>query len=157
MAGTQKDHHVTNNKNYTKTVPVTSVTPAIKTEAVSEAQKDRTRKLVATIAASTPAGRVAKGVETAAKAVSIAKKLTPAEKAMVKEVKSVAKNEKPGTVQKLMDSLTPEEKRDYSDALRKAAGNRSGIYKKTPAEVPQRIETKIINPRTGKTITIKEG
>jgi hypothetical protein len=60
MAGTQKDHHITTSDNNIKTVPVTSVTPGIKTEAVPEDQKDRTRKLVATIAAAAiPVGKVA--------------------------------------------------------------------------------------------------
>ena len=60
MAGTQKDHHVTDSKNHTKTVPVSSVTPGVKTEAVPEDQKDRTRKLVATVAAAAvPVGKVA--------------------------------------------------------------------------------------------------
>lgn len=50
-----------------KTVPVTSVTPNIKTTPVSKAQQARTRALVGTIASLTPVGRVAKGVATASK------------------------------------------------------------------------------------------
>jgi len=52
-----------------KKVPVTSVTPAIKTKAVSKAQQARTRALVMGIATATPVGRGAKAVATAAKVV----------------------------------------------------------------------------------------
>ena len=52
-----------------KKVQVTSVTPAIKTKAVSKAQQSRTRAIVMGIATATPVGRGAKAVATAAKAV----------------------------------------------------------------------------------------
>jgi len=46
-----------------KTVPVTSVTPAIKTTPVSKAQQARTRNLVMGIASVTPVGRTVKTVK----------------------------------------------------------------------------------------------
>lgn len=139
-----------------KNVPVTSVTPKIKVKASTEKEKASTRKTVATIAALTPAGRVAKTATTAAKAAARIQKLSAAEKAMVKDVKYVAKNAKPGSVQKAMDKMSPAEKRAYSDALRKAAGNKTGIYKKTSPNSPQRVKTKVMNSR-GRIITITEG
>lgn len=57
-----------------KMVPVTSVTPASKVQAVSKAQQARTRALVMGIASATPVGRAAKVAATAAKA-SIKKKV----------------------------------------------------------------------------------
>ena len=52
-----------------KTVPVTSVTPNIKTTPVSKTQQARTRNLVMGIASVTPVGRVAKNAATAANVV----------------------------------------------------------------------------------------
>lgn len=103
------------------------------------------------------AGKVA-GKEAAKKiAANTGKKLTAAEKAKVKDVKYVAKNAKPGSVQKMMDKLPLAEKRAYSEALRKAvpAKKKAAVYKKTPVNVPARAKTKIMNSR-GRIITIKE-
>ena len=50
-----------------KKVPVTSVTPAIKTKATSKAEQARTRNLVMGIASATPVGRAVKVAATAAK------------------------------------------------------------------------------------------
>lgn len=103
------------------------------------------------------AGKVA-GKQVAKKvAANAGKKLTAAEKAKVKEVKYVAKNAKPGSVQKMMDKLPLEEKRAYSEALRKSipAKKKAAVYKKTPVNIPARAKTKIMNSR-GKIITIKE-
>ena len=77
MAGTQKDHHVTDSKNHTKTVQVTSVTPGIKTQKVPAKQQERTRKLVGEALAATAAGKVVKAVAEGSKivkAVETAKK-----------------------------------------------------------------------------------
>ena len=52
----------------TRKVPVTSVTPASKVKATSNAQQSRTRNLVMGIAAATPVGRAAKVATTAIKA-----------------------------------------------------------------------------------------
>jgi len=68
-----------------KKVPVTSVTPAIKTKAVSKAQQARTRALVMGIATATPVGRGAKAVATAAKAAKTAKVANIAQKNAYKE------------------------------------------------------------------------
>jgi hypothetical protein len=137
-----------------KNVPVTSVTPKIKVKASTPKEQASTRKTIATIAALVPAGRAAKTATTAVKAAARIQKLSAAEKAMVKDVKYVAKNAKPGSVQKAMDTMTPKQKRAYSEALTKAAGNKTGIYKKTPLEPAKRVETKIMNSR-GKIITVK--
>jgi hypothetical protein len=103
------------------------------------------------------AGKVA-GKQAAKKiSANVGKKLTAAEKAKVKEVKYVAKNAKPGSVQKMLDKLPLEEKRAYSEALRKSipAKKKAAVYKKTSVDSPVRVKTKIMNSR-GKIITIKE-
>ncbi len=103
------------------------------------------------------AGKVA-GKQVAKKvAANAGKKLTPAEKSRVKDVKTIVKGTKPGSLQKMMDKLPLEEKRAYSEALRKSipAKKKAAVYKKTPANVPARAKTKIMNSR-GKIITIKE-
>jgi hypothetical protein len=103
------------------------------------------------------AGKVA-GKQVAKKiAANAGKKLTPAEKSKVKDVKTIVKGTKPGSLQKMMDKLPLEEKRAYSEALRKAipAKKKAAVYKKTPVNVPARAKTKIMNSR-GKIITIKE-
>jgi hypothetical protein len=103
------------------------------------------------------AGKVA-GKEVGKKiAANAGKKLTAAEKAKVKDVKYVAKNAKPGSVQKMMDKLSPEEKRAYSEALRKSipAKKKAAVYKKTPVNIPARVKTKTMTSR-GKIITIRE-
>ena len=140
-----------------KKVPVTSVTPASKVKATSKTQQARTRGLVMGIATSTPAGRVAKAGTTAVKAAARMQKLSATEKAKVKEVKYVAKNAKPGSVSKMLDKLPLEEKRAYSEALRKSipAKKKAAVYKKTSVDSPARVKTKIMNSR-GKIITIKE-
>lgn len=103
------------------------------------------------------AGKVA-GKQVAKKiAANAGKKLTAAEKTKVKDVKYVAKNAKPGSVQKMMDKLPLEEKRAYSEALRKAipAKKKAAVYKKTPVNIPARVKTKTMTSR-GKIITIRE-
>lgn len=103
------------------------------------------------------AGKVA-GKQVAKKvAANAGKKLTPAEKSRVKDVKTIVKGTKPGSLQKMMDKLPLEEKRAYSEALRKSipAKKKAAVYKKTQANVPARAKTKIMNSR-GKIITIKE-
>jgi hypothetical protein len=103
------------------------------------------------------AGKVA-GKQVAKKvAANAGKKLTPAEKARVKDVKTIVKGTKPGSLQKMMDKLPLEEKRAYSEALRKSipAKKKAAVYKKTAVNVPARAKTKIMNSR-GKIITIKE-
>jgi len=76
-----------------KKVPVTSVTPAIKTKAVSKAQQERTRKLVGAIASVTPAGRGAKTAATVVKAAKTAKaasaKRIPATYTKTKQAKPI--------------------------------------------------------------------
>jgi len=74
-----------------KKVPVTSVTPAIKTKAVSKAQQARTRALVMGIATATPVGRGAKAVATAAKAASGIRKTSTAAKANARALKAANK------------------------------------------------------------------
>jgi len=84
-----------------KKVPVTSVTPAIKTKPTSKAQQARTRNLVIGIASMTPVGRAAKTAATAvktakaAKVASIAQKKNYAEKVTIpaKKVVKEAKKE----------------------------------------------------------------
>ena len=103
------------------------------------------------------AGKVA-GKQVAKKvAANAGKKLTAAEKSRVKDVKTIVKGTKPGSLQKMMDKLPLEEKRAYSEALRKSipAKKKAAVYKKTPVNVPARAKTKIMNSR-GKIITIKE-
>ena len=107
---------------------------------------------VAKVAAKVAGKQVAKKI-----AANAGKKLTPAEKSRVKDVKTIVKGTKPGSLQKMMDKLPLEEKRAYSEALRKSipAKKKAAVYKKTPVNVPARAKTKIMNSR-GKIITIKE-
>jgi len=74
-----------------KKVPVTSVTPAIKTKATSKAEQARTRNLVMGIASATPVGRGAKAVATAAKAASGIRKTSTAAKANARALKAANK------------------------------------------------------------------
>jgi len=74
-----------------KKVPVTSVTPAIKTKATSKAERARTRNLVMGIASATPVGRGAKAVATAAKAASGIRKTSTAAKANARALKAANK------------------------------------------------------------------
>jgi hypothetical protein len=77
-----------------------------------------------------------------------AKKLTTAEKAMVKDVKSVAKNAKPGSVSKMLDKLPLEERRAYSQALRKAVPDKkkAAIYNKTKQAKPIKSVKRTTDP-----------
>jgi hypothetical protein len=97
--------------------------------------------------------QIAKAGIAAARGTGAAKKLTTAEKAMVKDVKSVAKNAKPGSVQKMMDKLPLEQKRAYSQALRKAIpdSKKAAVYKPTKQAKPLKSvkrTTEPINKRT---------
>lgn len=90
------------------------------------------------------AGKVA-GKQAAKKIASnVGKKLTPAEKAKVKEVKYIAKNAKPGSVSKMLDKLPLEEKRAYSEALRKSipAKKKAAVYKKTSVDSPASLRNR---------------
>ena len=95
------------------------------------------------------AGRLAaKKAVTKVVAKQTTKKLTTAEKAMVKDVKSVAKNAKPGSVQKMMDKLPLEQKRAYSQALRKAVPDKkkAAIYKTVKQAKPSKVVKRTTDP-----------
>ena len=94
------------------------------------------------------AGKVA-GKQVAKKvAANAGKKLTPAEKSRVKDVKTIVKGTKPGSLQKMMDKLPLEEKRSYSQALRKAVPdkNKASVYNKTKQAKPLKSVKKTTDP-----------
>ena len=92
--------------------------------------------------------QIAKAGIAAARGTGAAKKLTTAEKAMVKDVKSVAKNARPGSVQKMMDKLPLEQKRAYSQALRKAVPDKkkAAIYKTVKQAKPSKVVKRTTDP-----------
>ena len=102
----------------------------------------------AVIAASlTPAGRGVKAATTVAKVVKTAqavKKLAPEQKYAVKFVKDIAKKGKTGDVKKTLDAMPSSTKKEFSQALRKAGGDRSAVYKPTKQANPlyQKVQTK---------------
>ncbi len=94
------------------------------------------------------AGKVA-GKQVAKKvAANAGKKLTPAEKSRVKDVKTIVKGTKPGSLQKMMDKLPLEEKRSYSQALRKAVPDKkkASVYNKTKQAKPLKSVKKTTDP-----------
>lgn len=109
----------------------------------------------AVIAASlTPAGRVVKGAQiakasiAAARGTGTAKKITAAEKTMAKDIKNFAKKTKPGTVSKMLDKLPLEEKRAYSQALRKSIpdSKKAAVYKPTKQAKPLKSVKRTTEP-----------
>lgn len=109
----------------------------------------------AVIAASfTPAGRVVKGAQiakagiAAARGTGTAKKITAAEKTMAKDIKNFAKKTKPGTVSKMLDKLPLEEKRAYSQALRKSIpdSKKAAVYKPTKQAKPLKSVKRTTDP-----------
>jgi len=124
-----------------------AMTPQQKAKYQKEWKKPENRKSGEII---TP-GSVVRGVAKVAAKVAgkqTAKKLTTAEKAMVKDVKSVAKNAKPGSVQKMMDKLPLEQKRAYSQALRKAVPDKkkAAIYKTVKQAKPSKVVKRTTDP-----------
>jgi hypothetical protein len=96
-------------------------------------------------------GSVVRGVAKVAAKVAgkqTAKKLTTAEKARVKDVKVIAKGTKPGTVSKMLDKLPLEEKRAYSQALRKAVPDKkkAAIYKTVKQAKPSKVVKRTTDP-----------
>lgn len=65
-----------------------------------------------------------------------AKALKPEEKYAVKFVKDIAKKGKTGDVQKTLDAMPSATKRQFSNALQKASGDRSAVYKSTKQAEP---------------------
>jgi hypothetical protein len=109
----------------------------------------------ALIAASlTPAGRVVKGAQiakagiAAARGTGTAKKITAAEKTMAKDIKNFAKKTRPGTVSKMLDKLPLEEKRAYSQALRKSIpdSKKAAVYKPTKQATPLKSVKRTTDP-----------
>ena len=79
------------------------------------------------------------------------KKLTDAEKYAVKFVKNI----KTGDVQKTLDRLPGKLKGEISQALRKAGGNRSDVYKSTKKATPVKIKGPGTDLGIKKTVTGK--
>jgi hypothetical protein len=92
--------------------------------------------------------KIASAGIAAARGASAAKTLTPAQKAMVKEVKYVAKNAKSGSVQKMLDKLPLKEKRAYSEALRKSIpdSKKAAVYKPTKQAKPLKSVKRTTEP-----------
>ena len=96
-------------------------------------------------------GSVVRGVAKVAAKVAgkqTAKKLTATEKAMVKDIKNFAKGTKPGTVSKMLDKLPLEERRAYSQALRKAVPDKkkAAVYKPTKQAKPLKSVKRTTDP-----------
>jgi predicted metal-dependent peptidase len=103
----------------------------------------------AKMAAKKLAGNAAKKTVTKKVATKAANKLTKDEKFAVKFAKDIAKKGKPGDVRKTLDAMSPSAKKDFSKALRKAAGDKSAIYKQTPKAPAKAMVVK--SRSTGKT------
>jgi hypothetical protein len=114
--------------------------------------KDGAKRLgqAALIAASvTPAGR---GVKAAVTAAKVAGKMIKTEKAMksaklaksekdfVRLVKKVQREEKTGNTTRMLSGDTLEGRQQAGDILRRAAGDRSGVYKSTKKAIPEKIK-----------------
>ena len=108
----------------TRKVPVTSVTPASKVKATSNAQQSRTRNLVIGIATATPVGRLATGAIKASRTTGIAG--FGATKIAIKKVANeTSKSKKPFSVPsnahpKLHDKVSSNVKTVPSAAMKKS-------------------------------------
>ena len=124
---------------------------------VTKAGVKRLGKAALIAASITPAGRGVRAATTVAKAVKTAqavKKLAPEQKYAVKFVKDIAKKGKPGDVRKTLDAMPEKTKAQFSQALRKAGGDRSAVYKKTKQAdiLYQKIKVKSTGPSNGKVV-----
>jgi hypothetical protein len=92
--------------------------------------------------------QIAKAGAAAVRGAGAAKKLTATEKAMVKDIKNFAKGTKPGTVSKMLDKLPLEERRAYSQALRKAVPDKkkAAVYKPTKQAKPLKSVKRTTDP-----------
>jgi hypothetical protein len=92
--------------------------------------------------------QIAKAGIAAARGTGAAKKITAAEKTMVKDIKNFAKKTKPGTVSKMLDKLPLEEKRAYSQALRKSIPDKkkAAVYKPTKQAKPLKSVKRTTEP-----------
>ena len=89
----------------TRKVPVTSVTPASKVKATSNAQQSRTRNLVMGIATATPVGRAAKAAGTAAKAISSTRKSSTLAKKYDNALKAASGTKSPRPYRDVVESV----------------------------------------------------
>ena len=132
-----------------KTVPVTSVTPKVKTEKVSEAQKDRTRKLVGVVAVNLIPG--AKVASTTAKFVS----RTAAKKMVPTEGKTVIRKFTQGKKANIIEEAPKKYKEGVKSPVK---GTRVTVEKKTKGQTPLQYATvtkgAVTRKTTGKAVTI---
>lgn len=132
-----------------KTVPVTSVTPKVKTEKVSEAQKDRTRKLVGAIAVNLiPGSKVA---STTAKFVS----RTAAKKMVPTEAKTVIRKYTQGKKASIVEQAPKKYKEGAKSPVK---GTKVTVVKETKGQTPLQYATvtkgAVTRKTTGKAVTI---
>lgn len=132
-----------------KTVPVTSVTPKVKTEKVSEAQKDRTRKLVGAIAVNLIPG--AKVASTTAKFVS----RTAARKMVPTEAKTVVRKYTQGKKANIVEQAPKKYKEGAKSPVK---GTKVTVVKETKGQTPLQYATvtkgAVTRKTTGKAVTI---
>lgn len=132
-----------------KKVPVTSVTPKSKVKATSEAQKDRTRKLVGTIAVNLIPG--AKVASTTAKFVSrsAATKMAPT------EAKTVIRKFTQGKKANIVEQAPKKYKEGAKSPVK---GTRITVEKETKGQTPLQYATvtkgAVTRKRVGKRVTI---
>jgi hypothetical protein len=132
-----------------KTVPVTSVTPNVKTEKVNEAQKNRTRKLVGAIAINLiPSAKVA---STTAKFVSrsAARKMVPT------EAKTVIRKYTQGKKANIVQEAPKKYKEGPKSPIK---GTKVTVIKETKGQTPLQYATvtrgAVTRKTTGKQVAI---
>lgn len=112
---------------------------------VTKAGVKRLGKAALIAASVTPAGRGVKAATTAAKVAGKmiktekamkSAKLTKNEKDFVRLVKKVQRTEKTGNTTRMLAGDTPAGRKQASDILREASGNRSAVYKPTKKANP---------------------
>ena len=132
-----------------KNVPVTSVTPKAKVKATSEAQKDRTRKLVGAIAVNLIPG--AKVASTTAKFVS----RTAAKKMVPTETKTVIRKFTQGKKANIVEQAPKKYKQGAKSPVK---GTKVTVVKETKGQTPLQYATvtkgAVTRKTTGKAVTI---
>jgi hypothetical protein len=132
-----------------KNVPVTSVTPKAKVKATSEAQKDRTRKLVGAIAVNLIPG--AKVASTTAKFVS----RTAAKKMVPTEAKTVIRKYTQGKKTNIVEQAPKKYKEGAKSPVK---GTKVTVVKETKGQTPLQYATvtkgAVTRKTTGKAVTI---
>lgn len=137
----------------TRKVPVTSVTPASKVKATSNAQQSRTRNLVMGIATATPVGRLATGAIKASRTTGIAgfgAAKTPAQNfgkyAQISEVKSKTARKIGDKISGASSKKVQKKLNEYANADVKA-GRIDRDFATHPGSLSYKGNQKVNNPK----------